>query len=888
MAPASKPTSGSAPGGWLSSSSGSVDHGRFAPGTVLDGRYRVLGLLGRGGMGEVYRADDLRLGQQVALKFMPAGIARDAVRLAQFHNEVRTARQVSHANVCRMYDIGEIDGQLFLTMEYVDGEDLSSLLRRIGRLPEDKAIEIARQICAGLAAAHERGVLHRDLKPANIMLDGAGKVRIMDFSLAAVGEVTDVRAGTPAYMAPEQLEGREVTARSDIYALGLVLYELFTGRRAFDAKTLADLVAQHQSDSITAPTEIVKGLDPDIERAILRCLNVEPSRRPTSPLAVAAALPGGDPLAAALAAGETPSPEMIAAAGTESASLSPATGALWFALALALLVTATSIVGKSSMFARIPLSKPAPVLADRADQIRQSFGYTEPVVDTASAFAYDQAYLRWASGHGSGGAGWPELPSGRPAVLKFVYRTSPVPLIPRNYVGSVTTSDPPIQINGMTYLTLDSTGQLLRFEAAPAQLEPEGAPPAPVDWDRVFAAAGLSRRDFSETRPGRTPPTFADERHAWQGRLPGTKIDVHVEASGYRGRPVFLDIVAPWTIASRELSGQDDGQGGNAIVVVLMLAGAVFAARANLKSGRADRRGAYRLAVFTFFVIASQWIVASHALTFNDEKQRFFLRIGLGMFVGGAMYLIYLGLEPFVRRSWPAMLVGWSRLLAGRIRDPLIGRDLLIGVACGAGLEVLNIASTRLPLRFGLPESIPRLPDPNILLGVREFAAVIIGGLNNGLEQSLIVVFAIAVGRSLFEWLVRVGGAGIAKALRRPADRFLLSRPALERAFVIVACILMALSAIDARGGNQQFFDALYTSIEKTVTLFVLLYAGLFAAIVMMFTQYMLDAAPLTFDVSRLYAQESSMTLILVIAIAAVGWWMARAGEPMFGRAKDA
>ena len=267
--------------GWLTSS-GAIDHGRFGPGTVLENRYRVLALLGRGGMGEVYRADDLRLGQPVALKFLPPELSRDAARLAQLHNEVRTARQVSHPNVCRVYDIGEIDGQLFITMEYVDGEDLSLLLRRIGRLPEDKGLEISRQICAGLAAAHERGVLHRDLKPANIMLDGVGKVRIMDFSLASAGEATDVRAGTPAYMAPEQLGGQEVTARSDIYALGLVLYEIFTGRRAFDAKTLSELVEQHQSGAFIAPTTIVKALDPAIEKAIVRCLDPNPAQRPPS------------------------------------------------------------------------------------------------------------------------------------------------------------------------------------------------------------------------------------------------------------------------------------------------------------------------------------------------------------------------------------------------------------------------------------------------------------------------------------------------------------------------------------------------------------------------------------------------------------------------------
>src|SRR5688572_12936998 len=180
--------------GWLSSS-GSIDHGRFAPGTLLGGRYRIIERRGRGGMGEDYLADDLKLVQPVALKFLPADIDRDPTRLTQLHTEVRIARQVSHPNVCRVYDIDEIDGSTFLSMEYVDGEDLASLLRRIGRFPEDRALEIARQICAGLAAAHERGVVHRDLKPANVMLDGTGKVRITDFGMT--GGVDDaIRPGT--------------------------------------------------------------------------------------------------------------------------------------------------------------------------------------------------------------------------------------------------------------------------------------------------------------------------------------------------------------------------------------------------------------------------------------------------------------------------------------------------------------------------------------------------------------------------------------------------------------------------------------------------------------------------------------------------------------------
>jgi serine/threonine-protein kinase len=206
IAPALKghhPGRGTDPYALRISSSGLLSEARFVPGTILADRYRIVGLLGRGGMGEVYRADDLKLGQAVALKFLPSALATDGAMLARFHGEVRVARQVSHPNVCRVHDIGEVEGHHFLSMEYIDGEDLATLLRRIGRLPGDKAIEIARQMCAGLAAAHDNGVLHRDLKPANVMLDGRGRARISDFGLAVVSEKLrgdEVRAGTPAYL----------------------------------------------------------------------------------------------------------------------------------------------------------------------------------------------------------------------------------------------------------------------------------------------------------------------------------------------------------------------------------------------------------------------------------------------------------------------------------------------------------------------------------------------------------------------------------------------------------------------------------------------------------------------------------------------------------------
>ena len=207
-------------------------------------------------MGEVYRADDLKLGHAVALKFLPKDLANDPRRLQLFHDEVRLARQISHPNVCRVHDIGDVDGLHFLSMEYIDGEDLSRLLRRIGRLPKDKGIEIAQQLCAGLAAAHEKGVLHRDLKPANIMLDGRGQVRITDYRSRPVGlrrEAPAEVAGTPAYMAPEQLARGDTSIQSDLYSLGLVLYEVFTGRRVYESGSLAELMRVHEESSITPP-----------------------------------------------------------------------------------------------------------------------------------------------------------------------------------------------------------------------------------------------------------------------------------------------------------------------------------------------------------------------------------------------------------------------------------------------------------------------------------------------------------------------------------------------------------------------------------------------------------------------------------------------------------
>src|SRR6202049_650068 len=486
--------------------------GGFSPGTVLVERYRIVALLGCGGMGEVYRAEDLKLGNVVALKFLPASLQNDAASLARFHAEVRNARQVSHPNVCRVYDIGEVDGQHFLTMEYIDGEDLASLLRRIGRLPADKALETAHQICAGLAAAHDCGLLHRDLKPANIMLDGRGRVRITDFGLALSHDDATGRsetAGTPAYMAPEQIGKGEASVRSDIYSLGLVFYELFTGRLPYQATTPIEWRRAHLESSPRTPSSVVKDIDPVVEKAILRCLQKDPALRPSSVRQVAAAFPGGDPLAAALAAGETPSPDMVAASG-ETEGLRPAVAWVLLSGTILALLALFALVPYGTDWGLAPMDKTPEELEVRAKDIVRGLGYSSAPADSVYWLSRDSDYLQYRALHELSEQWYRDLANSEFGTVRFWYRQSPQPLVPVNGSSLVKKNDPPLEISGMVTVNLNSRGRLFGFRAAPPEIdEPTSEPtglPTELDWRPLFAAAGLDAKCFATAAPKLVPP----------------------------------------------------------------------------------------------------------------------------------------------------------------------------------------------------------------------------------------------------------------------------------------------------------------------------------------------------------------------------------------------
>jgi serine/threonine protein kinase/Tfp pilus assembly protein PilF len=253
-------------------------------GSTFAGRYQIIEELGRGGMGWVYRALDKKLNEEVALKLIKPEIASDKKTVQRFSNELKIARKITHKNVGKMFDLNEEEGTHYITMEYVSGQDLKGLIRQSKQLTVGTAISITRQICDGLSEAHSLGVVHRDLKPSNIMIDKNGNARIMDFGIARSVEGkgmtgAGVMIGTPEYMSPEQVEGKEVDPRTDIYSLGIILYEMLTGRVPFEGDTALAVAVKHKTETPNAPTEYNEQIPEDLSQLILRCLEKDKEKR---------------------------------------------------------------------------------------------------------------------------------------------------------------------------------------------------------------------------------------------------------------------------------------------------------------------------------------------------------------------------------------------------------------------------------------------------------------------------------------------------------------------------------------------------------------------------------------------------------------------------------
>jgi serine/threonine-protein kinase len=426
-------------------------------------------------------------------------------------------------------------------------------------------------------------------------------------------------------MSPEPLDRHELTPKSDNYSLGLLLYEIFTGRKAFEASSMQDLLALRRSDSTpTSPAQYVPELDPLIERVIFRCLERDPAKRPATTLQVAAALPGGDPLAAALAAGETPSPEMVAAAPKQG-GLKPAVAISLLASAVVLLVAICLLSRKVTLYQQVPLNKSPEVLKDRATELVKKFGHTTPPVDSTYGMALDRGYLNYVHNNDQSPERWNRLQTGQPAAIYFWYRQSPQPFDVTN--SGDRTEDNPRDLPGMTTVTLDTLGRLRSLVVVPPD---KGASSTrEPDWSPLFVESGLDQTKFQSVPSIWTPPHQTTERTAWDGSYPDAPdLKIHIEAGAFADKPVYFEIFEPWD-QPRDVQ-TSIGRFRQRVLVVLLLTvfitvvvGSAFLALRNVKLGRGDRKGAFRLAAFMSAVFFLRWLFSSHHVATELEAFNF-------------------------------------------------------------------------------------------------------------------------------------------------------------------------------------------------------------------------------------------------------------------------
>jgi len=837
---------------------------RFLPGSVLAGRYRLVALLGRGGMGEVYRAEDLRLGQSVALKFLPDALARDAASREALYGELRVGRQVAHPNVCRLYDLVEFETHQCLSMEFVEGEDLAKLLTRIGRLPADKVLVLAHDLLAGLAAAHDRGVIHRDLKPGNVMLDQRGRARITDFGIAALVDQAggEAFAGTPAYMAPELFNGAPASVQSDLYALGLLLFEALCGRRGITGGSLADCRAAHQRGVDRVPLRDC-GAARELLAQLDACLDPDPQRRPRSALAMAAALPGGDPLQRALAAGETPTPAMVAAAA-EVGDLRPSIAWALLILALLTLLGIAALHPITTLVGQLAPERPPAAMVERARAALAMAGHRGALNDSAHGFTLDEA--QWQA--------WRQVrdrPDSRamlrsPQPLRFIYRQSPEQmiawgarsqLIGPSWVGRIQADDPGYTLSGMAGVELDGAGRLIQLRSVPVALD---APPAvnPPDVPGLLQLAGLDPAALRSAAPRWTPPVASTQREAWVGAYADSGVAVQVELARFAGEVVWFAVIPSW---QRPQAAAPVPPMFQHVLWSMLLFGLAMSSVAlvlvmrHLREGRGDRRGALRVASFVF--VASLLAVALRA----DAPALLFQQLSLwvsalaqALYFAFMLWLTYLALEPFVRRRWPNLLIGWSRLLDGRWHDPMVGRELLIGLCAGL------VAALALQCEPWLVSALTNEP------ALRRQPVTALSGLRHQLGYLLFFAYFV-----------------IELSLCALFLRYFVGRGRAGSALAFLAIIVLFYPTMQALTLGDSLLS-LATLVWLVLWAVLLLRVGLLAASACLIAYAWLFVSPIGFDFERWYIGTAWVAGGVIALVLLHAFRAALAGRPAFGR----
>ncbi|MDH3402897.1 MAG: serine/threonine protein kinase [Acidobacteriota bacterium] len=837
---------------------------RLTPGKVIAGRYRIVARVGGGGMGEVYRADDTSIGRYVALKFPPAS-TDDPSWSWRLAAEVEMAQSVSHPNVCRVHELGRHGGHVFVSMAFIDGESLRRVLSRsVGVLTHDEKLRIAHDLCAGLAAIHDQRVLHRDLKPDNVMLDGSGRAVITDFGIASyAGAVTDRRSGTLAYTAPEILAGELPTQHSDVYSLCLVLYELFAGRPPFPAQPVEERLRLQRAGAPALPDP--DGVDPAVREAIARGLAPEPEERFATAAELAAALPQRPELAAAPRGGRSVAPETLLVAprlGVRRAAAWGLAVAILFALPLVALLTAAVQPGRAAA-----AGEPPAALAGRAREILRRLGFEEPAEDSLHGYVFE------AAGAARGEA--TERPAGSPpSPLRFWYRQSRGRLVPLN-LGSLFSSydDPPLPAAGAVGVHLDPTGRLLRLDASPERRELRRLAAEP-DWEALFAAAGLDLAGFRDVPPSWIPPGFAARRRAWVGRRPDREGgSIRVEAAAFRGQVVGFRVFgeAPPGAAASKGPGRSASAVGTLLLPLWFFAGliaAVLLASRNLRRRTADRPAAFRVATVVLIARIVAWLLGSGQRISADIVAA---QAGLAraLLTATLVWIFYVALEPTIRALWPRHAASWVRLLYGRWRDPLVGRDLLLGVAFGLAALFWAQLYVAAPGWLGVPPPPAGSQNPLLWQIGRGSVEILCESLASPARALAMGIYAVV--RAVVVALFGVMGVALL--------RLLLVRAWLSRT---VAALLLTFLMLPA--GGHPAAAVVAAAVSSALWLTILVRFGFLPVVVATVVAGLVGSLPMPFPPAGWTLGVSACTLLAVLGVTVWGFVAALGGRPALDR----
>lgn len=806
---------------------------RWPSGTRVAERYRIVNVLGRGGMGEVYRAEDLRLCRTVALKFLTAGRGSDPAWLARFYAEARTASTITHRHVCRIYDVGEIDGEAFISMEYIDGENLATLLKRVGRLAPEKAGHVARQLCLGLAAAHDRGILHRDLKPANVMLDERGEVRLTDFGIAVsvCDSAISERAGTLAYMAPEVRRGEPATIQSDIYSLGLILYELATGRPAVEA---SQSPLPDSSRVVSPPSAWASDLDRKLERVILDCLEPDPHHRPESVYDVLGGLPGGEVLAAMVASGETPPVHVVANSSIRlrRAPVAAVVGALVVVTGITiglLLADSTLLISHAGLLL------PPEVLGRKAEEMLQTLGYDPASHPCEQAFVVD--HRRWEAIRGTTTRPADSVSSLPPGMEVICYRYGLLgkpPAVPEDFSVFDDLPSKGYQVE----LRLTGSGHLRRFEANGPGAAPAGDPVGPP-WATLFKLAGLEMSHFRLV-------SGDDPERIWgPAQTEGGSIRVRAdERDGHIRFSIGAHLPSEGSGATRPQPAI--GQTAMSLVFIGTFIASAPLAWNNARRRTSDRRGAAQIAIAVFGMQFALYVLGrAIPESFLDAVTWFVSASKAALFTSFMVWIYYMAIEPYVRRFWPHSLISWTRLLAGRVRDPLVGHDMVLGAAFGVAVFILQQLNAWVALQSSHPWSALVGPvvdwDPGQLSGYQFTANSLVNASLQATTRGLIVLALMLLLRLIFR------------------QRLLAVLSLIVLLTVVLVCSMSPM-------GLASWLTCVLLAAGIAVALDGL---GFLAFLTSLFVTRLLVLAPLTLDRHLWYASQGLLSVLVIASMVA-------------------